>query len=245
MCCLLLLTSIGATLLRRTVVKRTGEIAVHIREREIIERQRVLDQERSRVAQDLHDELGAGLTEVGILASLANNPSIANGQKQGYLHQLGGVCRALVTGLDEIVWAVNPNYDGVGDLAGYLSLFAQQFLNLANIGCRLNIPASIPSLRLGSQVRHGIFLAFKEAVNNVVKHSGASMVHLAIETQGQSLFIRIADNGKGFLYNPGQISGDGLSGMKKRINQLGGEFRLDTGKVDGTVITFIIPLETS
>jgi signal transduction histidine kinase len=242
---LLLLTLVGMTLLRRTVVRRTEEIAVHLREREIIERQRVLDQERSRVAQDLHDELGAGLTEVSMLASLANNPSIDSTSKREYLDQLNGVSCSLVTGLDEIVWAVNPNYDAVGDLAGYLSLFAQQFLQLAGIGCRLNIPTSIPIHRLGTHERHGIFLAFKECLNNVVKHSQASMVHLTIEIRESVLFIGIADNGQGISQDPDSHSGEGLGGMRKRITQLGGIFHIDGGAGNGTTITFEIPLEKS
>ncbi|MES2439894.1 MAG: ATP-binding protein [Verrucomicrobiota bacterium] len=239
LCGLLLLTSIGVTLLRRTVVKRTREIEVHIHEREIIERQQMLDQERSRVAQDLHDELGAGLTEAGILASLANNPSIAREQKQDYLQQLGGVCRTLVTGLDEIVWAVNPNYDAVADLAGYFSLFAQKFLHLADIGCRLNIPEVIPPHRLGSEERHGIFLAFKEALNNIVKHSHANVVHLTIEIKNKSLFIILEDDGRGFDF---EAEGDGLGGMENRAKQFGGKFHLHSRTNEGTTVTFEIPL---
>ncbi|GAA5117927.1 hypothetical protein GCM10023212_07550 [Luteolibacter yonseiensis] len=242
---LLLVTLVGMTFLRRTVIRRTEEIAVHLREREIIERQRVLDQERSRVAQDLHDELGAGLTEVSMLASLANNPSIDGNSKREYIDQLNGVSRSLVTGLDEIVWAVNPNYDAVGDLAGYLSLFAQQFLQLADIGCRLNIPATIPMHRLGTHERHGIFLAFKEGLNNVVKHSQASMVHLAIEVRESVLFIRIADDGQGIPQESDAPPGEGLGGMRKRITQLGGIFHIDGGTGQGTTIIFEIPLETT
>lgn len=242
---LLLVTLVGMTFLRRTVIRRTEEIAVHLREREVIERQRFLDQERSRVAQDLHDELGAGLTEVSMLASLANNPSIDGDSKREYLDQLTGVSCSLVTGLDEIVWAVNPNYDAVGDLAGYLSLFAQQFLQLADIGCRLNIPATIPTHRLGTHVRHGIFLAFKEALNNVVKHSQATIVHLTIEVQASALFIKIADNGQGFARDLDSSSGEGLGGMQKRLKQLGGTFHLDSKTEHGTAIIFEIPLEQS
>lgn len=242
LCCLLVLTTLGVTVLRRTVVKRTEEIAVHIREREAIARQQLLDQERNRVAHDLHDELGAGLTEAGILVSLASNPSLQETRKLDYLHQLGSVCRSMVTGLDEIVWALNPNYDAVADLAGYLSLFAQRFLHLAGIHCRLNIQDPIPPHHLESQLRHEIFLAFKEAVNNVVKHSGASVVHLAVEIQEALLIITIEDNGSGFDLDSAELKGEGLRGMKARIRKLGGEFHLSSERYVGTIVTFRIPL---
>lgn len=245
LCGLLALAMLGVTLLRREVVRRTGEIAVHIREREVIERHRVLAQERSRVAQDLHDELGAGLTEAGILAALANNPTLGQGAKSGYLHQLTGVCRTLVTDLDEIVWAVNPKYDAVADLAGYFSFYAQQFLSLAGIDCRLDIQETIAPHGLSSQARHGIFLAFKEALNNIVKHSRATVVHLTIETRKGLLVIVIADNGVGFHHDPGESAGEGLTGMEQRIRQQGGSFSLRSAPDEGTVITIQIPLGES
>src|SRR5438132_9581192 len=140
-----------------------------------------MEQERTRVAQDLHDELGAGLTEVGILGSLAKNPSVPAAERERYLDRLTEAARSLVTGLDEIVWAVNPHYDSVASLASYYSLFAQRFLNLAGIACRLHIAEAFPDYPLDSRIRHGTFLAFKEALNNIVRHSGATEVELKIE----------------------------------------------------------------
>src|SRR5690606_38756383 len=112
-----LLLALGWVLsLRRTVNQRTRQLAAEIGERQAIERHREMERERARVAQDLHDELGSGLTEAGILTSLVQSAAIPQEKKNGYLDQLAEVCRGLVTGLDEIVWAVNPRYDSVTDL---------------------------------------------------------------------------------------------------------------------------------
>ncbi|HEY1123722.1 MAG TPA: ATP-binding protein, partial [Haloferula sp.] len=239
-----LLLALGWVLsLRRTVALRSRQLAKEIEEREATERHRAMESERARVAQDLHDELGSGLTEAGILTSLVQNSAIPQEKKDGYLVQLGEVCRGLVTGLDEIVWAVNPRYDSVTDLAGYFSLFAQRFLELAGIQCRLKIDDSVAGHPLDSRRRHGLFLAFKEALNNIVRHSGASEVWLEIAVAEGQLDIGLADNGRGFAVAEDSPGSDGLAGMSARMDKLGGACRVDTQPGRGTTVEFSLTLE--
>ena len=239
----IVIASVWVTLLRRTVARRSRQLALEIEERESVERQRAMEQERSRVAQDLHDELGAGLTEAGLLSSVAKNPGISQEMRDGYLDQLSGVCHDLVTGLDEIVWAVNPRYDSVADLAGYFSLFAQRFLALASIGMRMKIDSALPAHPLDSRKRHGIFLAFKEALNNIVRHSSAREVHLSIGVVDGELDISLSDDGQGFDPAVVAAGADGLAGMKNRIRQLGGSCIIESKKGAGTTVRFKISLE--
>lgn len=241
----LLLSLVWVKMLRQTVAQRTTQLATEIEERQRAEQHRVMEQERARVAQDLHDELGSGLTEAGILSSLAKNPAIPQASKEDYLDQLSETCRSLVTGLDEIVWAVNPRYDSAADLAGYYSLFAQRFLNLAGIACRLEVAESIPAHPLDSRLRHGIFLAFKEALNNVVRHSRATEVRLVIGVDSGELRISVSDNGCGFEPGGDSPGSDGLVGMKRRMQNLGGECRLSSQPGTGTTVEFSLPLERS
>jgi signal transduction histidine kinase len=241
----LFIALIWVSLLRRTVSLRTRQLAAEIEGRQLVERHRALEQERTRVAQDLHDELGSGLTEAGILTSLVKNPAVSIEKKAGYLDQLGEVCSALVTGLDEIVWAVNPRYDSVADLAGYFSLFAQRFLELAGITCRLQIAESVAEHPLGSHQRHDIFLAFKEALNNIVRHSGAREVRLTIDVAGGALQILLADDGRGFTPGPADPGSDGLAGMKQRMEKLGGACRINSSPGRGTTVGLSLPLERS
>lgn len=231
------------TLLRRKVEERTAQLQREIEQRQRVEAHRAMEQERIRVAQDLHDELGAGLTEMGILASLVKNPSVPADQKARCLDQLAEAARSLVTGLDEIVWAVNPHYDSVGSLASYYSLFGQRFLNLAGIACRLQIAERFPRHPLDARIRHGIFLAFKEALNNVVRHSGAKEVRLQIEIAEDQLVIVVADSGRGFdpaANGPGK---DGLAGMCERLAKLGGTCQIASQPGRGTTVHFRFPLD--
>lgn len=229
--------------LRRTVSQRTEQLASEIEERQIAEHHRELEAERTRVAHDLHDELGAGLTEAGILTSLVKNPAVAVDKKEGYLEQLAEVCRSLVTGLDEIVWAVNPRYDSAADLAGYFSIFAQRFLGLAGITCRLKIAESLEQQPLDSHRRHDLFLAFKEALNNIARHSQAKAVHLAISVEDRSLQVILSDDGQGFDPTATAMGSDGVMSMKERLAKLGGSCQIDSSHGTGTTVAFKLPLE--
>ena len=145
------ITLIWIILLRNQVAERTAQLRKEIEERHSVEQHRIVERERTRVAQDLHDELGQGLTQVGILGSLAKNPSLTTELKNLYLDQLSGIARTLVTGLDEIVWAINPKYDSVASLASYYALFAQRFLNLAEIACRFDTVEKLPDFPMVPQ----------------------------------------------------------------------------------------------
>lgn len=229
--------------LRRTVAQRTEELASEIEERQIVEHHRELEAERTRVAHDLHDELGAGLTEAGILTSLVKNPGVAAEKKEGYLEQLAEVCRSLVTGLDEIVWAVNPRYDSAADLAGYFSIFAQRFLGLAGVTCRLKIAESLERQPLDSHRRHDLFLAFKEALNNIARHAQAKEVHLAIGVEEGNLQVTLTDDGRGFDPTATVMGSDGVMSMKERLAKLGGSCQITSSHGAGTTVAFRLPLE--
>jgi signal transduction histidine kinase len=238
----LFLALIWVSLLRRTVAQRTVQLKHEIEERQIVEQRRAMEQERTRVAHDLHDELGAGLTEVGLLGDLVKNPSIPTPEKEQYLGQLTDTARSLVTSLDEIVWAVNPRYDSVASLASYYILFAQRFLDLAGIACRPQIPASFPECPLDPQERHGLFLALKEALNNVIRHSGATEVRLKIEFTAAVLGISVADNGRGFETTGEIPDGDGLQTMRSRLENLGGTCEVVSQPGAGTKIELRLPV---
>ena len=229
--------------LRREVAERTRQLEAQIQERQRVERQHLIEQERTRVAQDLHDELGATLTEVSMLGSLARTPSLPAESKDRYLERLTNVSRSVVATLDEIVWAVNPKYDSVASLASYYSLFAQRFLNLAGMACRLRVAAAFPDAPLDSRLRHGVFLAFKEALNNAVQHSGASEVRITMAVVAQQLEIAVADNGKGFASADDLPGQDGLAGMRERMAKLGGQCEVISQAGAGTTVELRLPLK--
>ena len=229
-------------LLRRKVEERTAQLQEEIEARQLVEQRRVMEQERTRVAQDLHDELGAGLTEMGLLGDLVKNPAVSVPEKQQYLVQLTEIARSLVTSLDAIVWAINPRYDSVASLASYYTLYAQRFLNLAGVACRPQIPADFPEYPLDPKGRHGLFLAFKEALNNVVRHAGATEVRLKIEVCEGDVVISVVDNGCGIEFLAEVPGTEGLQGMRRRMEQLGGSCDIKSRPGEGTEVKLRLPV---
>ena len=235
------MTFIWVVLLRRKVEERTAQLKQEVEERQLVEQRHAIEQERIRVAQDLHDELGAGLTEVSMLGALANTAAIPPETKRRYLDQLTQMARSLVTSLDEIVWAVNPHYDSAASLTSYFSLFAESFLTLAGIACRFRVAEEIPEYPLESKVRHEVFVAFKEALNNVIRHSGATEVQLVFEVVGAHLVISVIDNGRGFESVAGSPGKDGLASLCQRMRQLGGDCHITSQPGRGTKVEFHLP----
>jgi signal transduction histidine kinase len=204
--------------------------------------QHALEHERVRIAQDLHDDLGAGLAQISFASAMAQNPAMAPEAGRELLGEVGGRARELVTALDEIVWAVNPKNDSVLSLSSYCCLFAQSFLKNTPMSCRLELAADLPATPLSSEQRHHLFLAVKQAVHNAVQHSGGSVLTLSISVQDGALCIAVADNGGGIPPGPPPPSADGLAGMSRRLANLGGQCEIARAPAGGTRVLFRLPL---
>lgn len=196
--------------------------------------------ERSRIARDLHDDLGASLTEISILSALASEEA-GEGPLRPSLAQLSTKAKQVVSNLDEIVWAVNPREDTLRSLVDYITAFAREFLDSADIKLRVEIPLDIPDLRLAAVRRHSVFLATREALNNAVKHSEATTVHLDISHSNGVLVIRVRDNGVGFEPDY-EAGGNGLGNLRSRMRDAGGDCQVDTRRREGTTVTLTLPL---
>jgi signal transduction histidine kinase/ligand-binding sensor domain-containing protein len=202
-------------------------------------RERDLERERTRIAQDIHDDLGASLTRIGMLSqTAAENPSDP-AHTGRYLDLIYRSARDMTRSMDEIVWALNTRHDTLESLFNYLTRFAHEFLTPARIRCRLQVPVDVPDHSVSSEIRHNLFLAFKEALNNIVRHSGASETRLDINLEGDSLRVIIADDGHGF--DPTGPAGNGLANIRERIRQINGETTI-TPSPAGTTVTLRVPL---
>jgi signal transduction histidine kinase len=237
----LAVTVLWITQLRRKVETRTAELEIQIKERQRVEQQRLMEQERARVAQDLHDELGSSLTEISMLGARARSVAATDEQRGDYLGQMSDKAREMVTALDEIVWAMNPQHDSLSSLVSYFSLYADKFLGLANIKWRLEGPTVPEGFVMDSRLRHQLFLAFKEALNNVVRHSGASEVRLGIHQEAGEVRLSIADNGRGLLAGVRTEDMDGVANMRTRLERLGGRLQISTEPGQGTTLGFYVP----
>jgi len=220
---------------------------------ERLERQRVVERERTRIARDIHDDLGASLTRITMLSLSAREELDNPPQAATKLDRIYGTARELTQSLAEIVWAINPRHDTLDSLANYLGKFAQDFLGTAGIRCRLQLPLELPSWPLTADVRHNLFLAFKESLNNVVKHARATEVQVSLNVEATGFVLSAKDDGCGFNLGPaaGQPAsdhagrGNGLANMRQRLNEIGGQCEIQSAPQTGTTVTFRVPIKLS
>ena len=240
----LLLASVWITLLRRQVEQRTVQLRAEIQERERAEQLRAIEAERSRIARDLHDDLGSSLTEISLLADAGLGHPPSPERALGRFRAIATKARALVQALDVIVWLVNPSKDALPFLVGYLGSYAEEFLGASGVGCRLKIPMDMPSVRLSADVRHNLFLAVKEVLNNVVRHAHASEVRVTFALRDGMLEIAIADNGQGF--DPSTpVEGNGLANLRQRLASIGGRCEIQAQPGAGATVRLVLPLPAS
>lgn len=205
-----------------------------------LERATALERERARIARNIHDDLGSGLTRISLLTQAADTADA-----RVRLDRIYRTVSDLTQSMDEIVWAVNPKNDNLEGFANYLVEYAQGFLSDAGIRCRVEVPAMLPPHPLPAQFRHHLFLSCKEALNNVVKHAQATQVAVEMRVADEKLVIALADNGRGLggaSPGAGAPGGhDGLANMRSRLAALGGSCEL-TSSPGGTTVTFTAPL---
>jgi signal transduction histidine kinase len=204
--------------------------------------QKLLERERARIAKDIHDDIGSGLTQLTLLGELALRETPPGGESRQRLKDLCAKARVLLRSMDEIVWAVNPRRDTVKEFAAFISEHAQEFLASTSIHCRQEVAEQLPAIPLDLPQRRNLMLAVKEAVRNAARHSGADEIHLRVEIVGNTLKVVVTDNGRGFAPTDTQVNRNGLTNMRQRLADIGGVFNLQSAPGQGCCITFLLPL---
>ncbi len=206
--------------------------------------QEALERERARIARDLHDELGANLTQVALLGELAEADKTLPAEVEAHARQISQTARETTRALDEIVWTVNPSNDTLEGLMNYVCKYAQEYLALAGLRYRLDVPTQLPTAPISPELRHNVFLAAKEAVNNVVKHSKATEAWLRLVLEPGAFVLQIEDNGQGLLPAAAEKGRNGLRNMRKRMQDVGGGFEVGPGVGGGTRVSLRAPLNS-
>jgi signal transduction histidine kinase len=223
---------------------------------ERLESERAVERERTRIAQDIHDDLGASLTRILMLTQEGSLESESKEAVEESIRQVHTTARELTREMDEIVWAVNPEHDTLESLVNYLCRYGQTFLNAAHLRCRLDVPVDLPGWPVRAEVRHNLFLAFKEILNNIVRHAGATEVRLAVSLSPTEFRLTLRDDGRGFAGEPqtelepeGEDSdriatGLGLESIQRRLTRVGGRFEVKGLQGEGTTCELRVPLQS-
>jgi ligand-binding sensor domain-containing protein/signal transduction histidine kinase len=207
-----------------------------------LEQQHAVERERGRIAKDMHDQIGAGLTQIGLLGEFARRATEKDGDAKPHAEKICETARELAQTLDEIVWMVNPKNDTLNKLGLYLAAYAEEFFEATTIRCRLDVPPDLPPCPLSAELRHNLFLTVKEALNNIVKHSRASEARLRFSLNDSTLEIDIEDDGVGFPVDAANAHRNGLSNMQERMKEIGGRLQISNRPNNGTRVCLRIPI---
>ncbi len=210
---------------------------------ERLEQRQAMEKERRRIAKNLHDDLGASLTEIGFFAETARRKSTLPDTNDA-LTFLSERVRGLAGSLDAVVWAANPANDYLDHLVVYLAEMFQDFLRMSSIRCRLEVTGDFPPYPLSPEARSNLFLTAREATNNIIKHSGATEAWLRMKMDGDTFCLSIEDNGHGFdPAAPQNAERNGLANMRSRMEELKGKFSLESSPGKGALILISIQFE--
>ena len=204
-----------------------------------LEQRHSVERDRARIAKDIHDDVGAGLTQITLLTELARREPE---RVVKHLDRIAGSARQLTRAMDEIVWAVDPQHDTLNGLMDYISAYAEDFLHTAGIRCRMDLPVTLPVARVEAELRHNLFLALKEVLNNVVKHAQATEVWLRLRIETKTFTLIVEDNGQGIPIAGGAAgsrigriaAGSGLANLEKRLLAVGGRCEIHSRPGHGT-----------
>ncbi len=194
-----------------------------------------LERMRTRIATDLHDDIGSSLTQIAILSEVARR----TGREEG-LSRIAAISRELVDSMSDIVWTINPRKDSLDDLVWRMRQFAGEMFVSRDIAFTFQAPEDGRHMHLSADLRRQVFLVFKECLTNAVRHSACTEAAIHLRIEHHTLVLILSENGCGF--NPlSKAEGHGLVSMKTRASELGGNLEIDTSSL-GTVIKLRAPL---
>jgi signal transduction histidine kinase len=206
-----------------------------------LQHQQELEQERLRIAHDIHDDLGARVTQISLLSALSHDNPAFPEKARAEFDQISRMSRDLVSALYETVWAVNPENDNLDALGNYLCQMVNQLCEQAQLRRRLHVADLPGAIQISSQTRHNISLTVKEAVHNVIKHANASEVTMRVGLENLRLSVSVHDNGCGFQPSK-RPAGNGLANMRRRMDKIGGSCAIESQPGEGTTVRLQLAL---
>ncbi|HKQ73752.1 MAG TPA: triple tyrosine motif-containing protein, partial [Blastocatellia bacterium] len=212
-----------------------------------------LERVRTRIATDLHDDIGAGLSRVAILSEVVKQQVSGKAEQSvPMLTEIADSARGLVEAMREIVWAIDPRRDELSTVVSRVRQFASDMLEAKGISWDFKVPPELEQIKLGPEQRRHLFLIFKEGLNNIARHADCQSVSMSLTLARQQLWGEIRDDGRGFPARNGtgsaeeptfSANGHGHENMRQRASQVGGQVWIDSALGEGVRIKLMIPLK--
>ncbi len=209
----------------------------------VYERQQVLEKERNRISKDMHDDLGADLTNIVILSKIARKTIKPQSHEKDAIDKIETAANDVINKMSEIIWALNPSNDSLYNLVTYLHNYGKEYMDLYEIPIKVSLPRGIPKVMVSAAFRRNIFLVVKEMLHNIVKHAEAesTRVDIRVDQGAARLSVDITDDGRGFEVDNRTGSGNGLLNVRKRMKELGGDITIKSEPGAGTSIHLWAP----
>ncbi len=209
------------------------------KQRVILEKKQAVEKERTRIATDIHDDLGAGLSKIKFLSETIGIKKQQHQSIDEDISKIRVYAHEMIDNMGEIVWALNEKNDSLSDLLSYTRAYTMEYLSQNGIACKVETIEPFAETPVNGEFRRNIYLTVKEALHNVVKHAQATTVHITIKTGG-ALTMGIQDNGIGFDQKHIRPFSNGLTNMEMRIKEIGGKISIRNNS--GTMVKFTVPL---
>lgn len=229
--------ALALALLVRYIVKRRLQHRLHL-----LELEQGLENERRRIARDLHDEMGARLTGIAHLGELAARNSQSSEEMKTQVKSITSRIQQLMGAMNEVVWTINPKNDTLPNIANFLGDYAERFLVPTGITWRLESDPEFPDLPVSAQCRHNLLMAAKETLNNAVRHASATIIQMHIHVEDGQLAVIITDNGCGFETGKARPGGNGLVNIISRMELIKGRVEIQSQPGKGTTVRLAMPL---
>jgi signal transduction histidine kinase/streptogramin lyase len=205
----------------------------------VLEKEQAIEKERTRISQDMHDELGSGLTKISIMSEVAMTQINNTDKAKEHLKHISSSSRELVDNLQDIIWILNSKNDSLENLCAYIREYALKYFEPFNIQVIVDFPENIPHLEMTEDKRRNVFLVFKESFNNISKHSGCGEIKLKMALNNTTVSFIVSDNGKGFDKGAVRNFANGLENMQERMNTINGFFEINSVPKNGTTTEFV------
>jgi ligand-binding sensor domain-containing protein/signal transduction histidine kinase len=195
-----------------------------------------IERVRTRISSDLHDDIGSSLSQIAVLSEVAHQRA-AGSHSVEPIERIGALSRELLDSISDIVWAIQPHKDRLSDLKQRMRRFAVDLLSARSVEAHWFLGDPGHDFELSPEVRQQLYLIFKESINNIAQHSGATEARINLHVVDRQLALEVSDNGCGMERTNGQ-DGNGLKSMKLRAARLGGSLEVRSGAGQGTTVVF-------
>ncbi len=247
-CSLIIIVTIAGLLYNRRKITERARLEAEILRQENHLQTAVYEAEkaeRNRIARDMHDELGSGLSKIAILTNNVMQRTVNIDGVNTDMENISKTSRSLVSNMSDLVWALNADDTNLDFLIARVREYVYDFLEECNIDFKATFPEEVPDIQITKELQRNLFLSFKEILNNTVKHAKASKIIIDFALTGKGIEVKISDNGIGFDPEKGRKNGNGLRNLKKRMEQINGDFTFITTANEGTTSQLIVPLRNT